>query len=64
MRYACDLRTNVSFMKPLAVEVPPQVQGEEDSHEHLGAVLGGRPLLSLEFAQMEVGNCGGMTNSV
>lgn len=35
--------------------VPPAARGEEESPEQLGAVLGGRPLLCIEFAQMEVG---------
>ncbi|EFJ41734.1 hypothetical protein VOLCADRAFT_98268 [Volvox carteri f. nagariensis] len=54
LRYACDLQTNVGLLAPLAVEVPAAGRGEEDSREHLGALLGGRPLVTLEFAQMEM----------
>ncbi|GLC38604.1 hypothetical protein PLESTM_000753000 [Pleodorina starrii] len=60
LRYACDLRTNVGLMAPLAVEVPPPAagaggrRGEESSPEYLAAVLGGRPLVTLEFAAMEM----------
>ncbi|PNW85602.1 hypothetical protein CHLRE_03g194450v5 [Chlamydomonas reinhardtii] len=54
LRYACDLTTNVGLVPPLRVTVPPAARGEEESPEQLGAVLGGRPLLCIEFAQMEM----------
>ncbi|KAG2433502.1 hypothetical protein HYH02_012620 [Chlamydomonas schloesseri] len=54
LRYACDLTTNVGLVAPLRVSVPQPARGEEDSPEQLGAVLGGRPLLCIEFAQMEM----------
>ncbi|GIM12105.1 hypothetical protein Vretimale_15538, partial [Volvox reticuliferus] len=54
LRYACDLITNVGLAAPLAVEVPSTGREDEGSREYLGAVLGGRPLLTLEFAQMEM----------
>jgi hypothetical protein len=54
LRYACDLQTHVGLVRPLAVTVPAASHGQEDSAEFLGAVLGGRPLVTLEFAQMEV----------
>ncbi|GIL51414.1 hypothetical protein Vafri_7407 [Volvox africanus] len=54
LRYACDLQTNVGLVAPLAVEIPSAGREDEGSREYLGAVLGGRPLLTLEFAQMEM----------
>ncbi|KAG2442341.1 hypothetical protein HXX76_002427 [Chlamydomonas incerta] len=54
LRYACDLTTHVGLVAPLRVTVPPAARGEEESPEQLGAVLGGRPLLCIEFAQMEM----------
>ncbi len=47
----------MGLVAPLRVSVPPPVRGEEDSPEQLAAVLSGRPLLCIEFAQMEV-RCG------
>lgn len=57
LRYACDLRTNIGLLPPAraVAPLPPPGSGEEGSTEVLAAVMGGRPLVTLEFAQMEVG---------
>ncbi|KXZ44270.1 hypothetical protein GPECTOR_70g501 [Gonium pectorale] len=54
LRYACDLHTNVRMLPPLALSAPPAGRGEEDSAECLAMVMSGRPLIALEFAQMEM----------
>ncbi len=57
LRYACDLRTNIGLLPPAraAAPLPSPGSGEEGSPEVLAALMGGRPLVTLEFAQMEVG---------
>lgn len=56
LRYACDLRTNIGLLPPAraVAPLPPPGSGEEGSTEVLAAVMGGRPLVTLEFAQMEM----------
>jgi hypothetical protein len=55
LHYACDLRTAVAVLPPLRVEVPPAAsEAEADNRERLASVLGGRPLLALEFDRMVV----------
>ncbi|KAG2483808.1 hypothetical protein HYH03_017331 [Edaphochlamys debaryana] len=54
LQYACDLSTHVGLVAPLRVSVPAPGRGEEESPECLAAVLGGKPLVAIEFAAMEM----------
>lgn len=72
LKYACVLHTNVRLLPAARVDVPsaagpgPGVSagagaGADDAAglEHLGPVLGGRPLVTLEFSNMEVSRTAG-----
>lgn len=50
LHYACKLCTNVRCIRPLRVEV----QGLRDDQEGMQRVLGGKPLLTMVFEDMEV----------
>lgn len=52
LHYACKLCTNVQFIRPLRVKV----EGLRDDEEGMQGVLGGKPLLTMAFEDMEV--CG------
>ncbi len=57
VRYACDLFTNVRFVRPVTVSVQEGDNSRQrGSDEVMSAVLGGRPLLCLAFDEMVVSN--------
>lgn len=51
LHYACQLHTNVQFVKPLRVRVDGM---GEDEDESMRGVFGGRALLTMAFEDMEV----------
>ena len=56
LKYACDLSARVRLVKPVVVRTGGEKAGEKDGGDSdcLSAVLGGKPLLCLEFGDMRM----------
>ena len=57
LKYSCDLQTNVTLLPPAIVQGThgdDEKKGTESQLEDLSLVLGGKPLVTLAFDQMEM----------